>query len=98
MTREEAESRRHRCIQSVKDAQARCAKAIGQDRERAKAELQVRLQELAIHLSGWHRRARLVTKIGESAVRAAVSHHYPKAAQVLSITGYREQSARRIVL
>jgi hypothetical protein len=48
MTKEEAEACRSRCVAAVKAAQAGCAKAIGRvEKDRAKAALAIRLEELA---------------------------------------------------
>jgi hypothetical protein len=47
MMKAQAEQRRATAIEAVKEAQAKCSRTIGIDRQRAKAELQVRLEELA---------------------------------------------------
>jgi hypothetical protein len=48
MTKEQAQERRARCIEAVKDAQAACAKAVGPvEHDRAKAGLAAALEQLA---------------------------------------------------
>jgi hypothetical protein len=47
MTKVQAQTARDQAVEAVKDAQMKCAKSIGVEKSRAKAELAVRLQELA---------------------------------------------------
>ena len=48
LTKAQAQAARDLAVQAVKDAQCAVGKAVGQDKERAKVALQVRLEELAV--------------------------------------------------